>query len=104
MTGATAYIGQDRGGHMDPTLDEIITFLNNSRVRATYGAVAEILGVVPRSMGARLGSHHVEASWIVSAATGLPTGYSPTEIHPELRTSSPLIRTGDDLRERMQRR
>ena len=89
---------------MDPELAEIVTFLNNSRVRATYGAVAEILGVVPRSMGARLGPRHIEASWIVSAATGLPTGYSPAEMHPDLRPSSPLIRTGDDLRERMQRR
>jgi hypothetical protein len=89
---------------MDPTLAEIITFLNENRLRATYGAVAEILGVVPRSMGARLGPRHIEASWIVSAETGFPTGYSPTEIHPDLRTSSPLIRTGDDLRDRMQRR
>ena len=45
---------------MDPALDEIITFLNKSRVRATYGAVAQILGVVPRSMGARLGRHNIE--------------------------------------------
>ncbi len=89
---------------MDPKLAEIITFLNENRVRATYGAVAEILGVVPRSMGARLGPRHAEASWIVSAETGLPTGYSPTEIHPDLRSNSPLIRSGDDLRERMQRR
>jgi len=89
---------------MDPTLAQIITFLSKSRVRATYGAVAEVLGVVPRSMGARLGPHNIEASWIVSAETGLPTGYSPTEIHPDLTTNSPLIRTGEDLRERMQRR
>jgi hypothetical protein len=88
---------------MDPKLAEIITFLNDNRVRATYGAVAEILGVIPQSMGARLGPRHIEASWIVSAETGLPTGYSPTEIHPDLRSSSPLIRTGDDLRDRMQR-
>jgi hypothetical protein len=86
---------------MDPKLAEIITFLNHNRVRATYGAVAEVLGVVPRSIGARLGPRHMEASWIVSAATGLPTGYSPTEIHPDLRSTTPLIRTGDDLRERM---
>jgi len=88
---------------MDPKLAEIVAFLNRSHLRATYGAVAEILGVAPRSMGTRLGPRHIEASWIVNAETGLPTGYSPSEIHPDLTTSSPLIRTGDDLRERMQR-
>ncbi len=88
---------------MEPKLADIVAFLNKNHVRATYGAVAQILGVAPRSMGARLGPRHIEASWIVSAGTGLPTGYSPSEIHPDLNTSSPLIRTGDDLRERMQR-
>ena len=88
---------------MDAKLAEIILFLNENKVRATYGAVAEILGVVPRSMGARLGPRHPEASWIVNADTGLPTGYSPTEIHPEVLTSTQLIRSAAALRERMQR-
>ena len=46
---------------MDPRLGEIIRFLNQAKVRATYGAVARVLGVVPQSMGARLGPHTIEA-------------------------------------------
>jgi hypothetical protein len=33
-----------QGERMDPTLAQIITFLSKSRVRATYGAVAESSG------------------------------------------------------------
>jgi len=44
------------GGKDAATLDEILAFLNDEQVRATYGAVAEVLGVIPRSMGARLGT------------------------------------------------
>jgi hypothetical protein len=54
---------------MDPRLADIIRFLHQERVRATYGAVAGVLGVVPQSMGARLGPHTIEASWIVNAKT-----------------------------------
>ena len=36
-------------------LPEILRFLNQEQLRATYGAVAEVLGVIPRAMGARLG-------------------------------------------------
>src|SRR6266850_2526713 len=49
----------------DPRLAEILEFLNDEQVRATYGAVAEVLSVILRSMGARLGPHSHEASWIV---------------------------------------
>jgi hypothetical protein len=88
---------------IDPRLEAIIRFLNDNKIRATYGAVAEVLGVVPRSMGARLGPHHQAASWIVNADTGLPSGYSSEHIHPDLTLTSPLIRKGTELAERMQR-
>src|SRR5262249_27637835 len=73
-----------RGSLASVTLEEILRFLNDTKVRATYGAVAEVLGVVPRSMSARLGPHRPEASWIVSGENGLPTDYSEDEWHPEL--------------------
>lgn len=82
---------------MDPLLAEIIRFLSEHRIRATYGAVAERLGVLPISMGARIGPHTLEASWIVSGDTGLPTGYAPDQIHPDVLTSTQLIRSGADL-------
>ena len=87
---------------MDPRLDEIIRFLNDQRVRATYGAVADVLGVIPISMGARLGDPFPEASWIVSAKSGLPTGYSPEQRHPSLLQQRSVIRQGSQLRERLE--
>ena len=37
------------------------------------------------------------ASWVVSGKTGLPSGYSPDQLHPELKGST-LIRSEDELR------
>ncbi len=88
---------------MDPRLGEIIRFLNQAKVRATYGAVARVLGVVPQSMGARLGPHTIEASWIVNAKTGWPTGYAADEIHPDLTSNPEIITTSEGLRRRMKR-
>jgi hypothetical protein len=78
----------------DVSLDEILQFLNHDKARATYGAVAEVLGVIPRSMGARLGTRRPEASWIVSAANGLPTDYSEDEWHPALLGQRDIISSG----------
>jgi hypothetical protein len=83
------------------TLDEILTFLNDEEVRATYGAVAEVLGIAPRSMGAVPGPHRPEASWIVSAENGLPTDYDPTEWHPALLSRGEIITSGRALLLRM---
>jgi hypothetical protein len=83
-----------------PNLEEIIRFLNAKQLRATYGAVAKVLGVVARSMGARLGPRRVDVSWIVNAKSGLPTGYAERELHPSLRASE-VIRKGSDLRSRL---
>ena len=83
------------------TLDEILRFLNEANVRATYGAVGEVLGVVSRSMGARLGARRPEASWIVSAENHLPTDYSPDEWHPALLSRPEVITTGTALVLRM---
>jgi alkylated DNA nucleotide flippase Atl1 len=78
-------------------LDDVIAFLNAERVRATYGAVAEVVGVPARSLGALLGERRREASWIVNASTGLPTDYTPDDTHPELLSSGDVIATGREL-------
>ena len=85
----------------DASLAEIVRFLNHHRVRATYGAVAEVLGVIPRSIGARLGTRGIEASWVVNAATGLPTDYEEREKHPALTRSTELITSGRELMKRL---
>ncbi|HVW08027.1 MAG TPA: hypothetical protein VHC90_05565 [Bryobacteraceae bacterium] len=64
------------------TLPKIAALLNQHHQRATYGAVAGVLGVLPR--GAMQGrSKSPEYSWIVAAGNGIPTGYENGQIHPE---------------------
>ena len=90
-----------RGAIGSVDLPEILRFLNEEQVRVTYGAVGEVLGVIPRAMGARLGPHTRERSWIVSADTGLPTGYSQDDMHPSLFRANEIIGSGTELVMRM---
>ncbi len=46
-------------------VQNIIDCLNARKVKATYGAVAGILGCHPRDVGRHLGERRKEASWIV---------------------------------------
>jgi len=82
----------------DSRLSEVLRFLNTVQVRATNGAVAELLGVLPRSMSARFEYRRPEASWIVSAETELPAGYGCEELHPALFAKGRVIRKGSELR------
>ena len=90
-----------RGQVHDASLAEIIRFLNHEQVRATYGAVAKVLGAIPRTMGDKLGPRRIEASWIVSTATGLPIDYGEDEMHPALLKKIDVITTGGELTKRM---
>jgi hypothetical protein len=74
--------------------------LNAVQIRTTYGAVADLIGGIAQSIGARLGGlegQRKEASWVVNAKTGLPTGYPPEHLHPALLKNSDIIATGDEL-------
>jgi hypothetical protein len=84
------------------TVQDVVACLNATKTRATYGAVAEVIGGLARGVGQRLGTRRTEASWVVSSATGLPSGYGPDEIHSDL-IGSPLLRTGTELRELLAR-
>ena len=88
---------------MDPRLAEVIRFLNRERVRATYGAVADFLGVSPRSMGARLGPRTIEELSLnrEQGNRAAPTDYKADELHPELMTNPGMITTAEELRRRM---
>jgi predicted RNase H-like nuclease len=70
---------------LDWTLPKIARLLDQHHQRATYGAVAGILGVLPRGvMNGR--SKSPECSWIVAASgpeKGKPTGYDIDQIHFE---------------------
>lgn len=78
-------------------LPDVLRFLNDQRLRATYGAVAQVLQIPAVAIGGHLGDRRPEASWVVSSDTGLPTGYSESECHPDLFANSEIVRTANDL-------
>ncbi|NOI30541.1 hypothetical protein [Vibrio coralliilyticus] len=83
-------------------ISKILDYLNETEVRATYGAVAEVLGVLPRSVGQQfLGEKRPYASWVVREDTGLPTDYSEEQLHPKLLCKKSLIKSGAVLRRNM---
>src|SRR5258705_8629231 len=84
-----------------PSLNTIVEFLNHEEIRATYGAVAGVLGVNAQSIGAMLGARRVEASWIVNAESGLPTGYDQSQVHPALFKNLAVIMSASELTLRM---
>lgn len=63
------------------SLEEIVSALNERKQRATYGAVAGVLGVTPHTvMGSR--PRGPKYSWVV-AVSGAPTGYAESQIDPD---------------------
>ena len=79
------------------TVHQILDCLNRERVRATYGAVGEVLQLPAQSVGQALGSQTRRASWVVNAKTGEPTGYAVDQKHPDLYRTPRIIRTGAEL-------
>jgi hypothetical protein len=58
-------------------IEQILACLNRDQIRATYGAVGEVMGIPAIGVGRHLGESRAEASWIVSASSGKPSGYDP---------------------------
>jgi alkylated DNA nucleotide flippase Atl1 len=80
----------------DNKMDQILDTLDQARQRATYGAVAALLGTAPRTlMSGRERDHR--HSWVVSRKSGQPTGYEPGQTHPELLRSERVIETREEL-------
>jgi hypothetical protein len=78
------------------TLDSILDQLEQFRQRATYGSVAKLLNRPPRNlMAGRDRDPH--SSWIVSRDTGMPTGYSDEQMHPELTARETILSTPNEL-------
>jgi predicted RNase H-like nuclease len=78
-------------------IQPILDYLNRHQVRATYSAVGKVIGVPAIGVARYLGSPRPEASWIVSAATGSPSGYKPSERHSALYDQPQVIRSGKEL-------
>ncbi|MEH6550649.1 MAG: DUF429 domain-containing protein [Pseudomonadales bacterium] len=79
------------------TLDQILASLNDHKVRATYGAVGKLIGLPAIGVAARLGDRRREASWVVNASTGKPSGYPDSMYHPELYHYAGVIKTPENL-------
>lgn len=77
-------------------MDQILDRLNQARQRATYGAVAAVVGSAPRTLmtGRERDLRH---SWIVSRKSGQPTGYEADQVHPDLLRSERVLETREDL-------
>jgi hypothetical protein len=78
------------------TLDNIVDQLDRFHQRATYGAVAALLNRSPRNlMGKRLRAPR--DSWVVGHSTGMPSGYEPEQLHPELTAREKVISAREEL-------
>lgn len=75
-------------GNAGLSLDGIVHQLDARKQRATYKAVAELVGVPPRGLMAGR-PKTPRFSWVVAATSGsdsrrgFPTGYSVNQIHPD---------------------
>jgi hypothetical protein len=79
-----------------PSLDGVLAALHHHEQRATYSAVAALLGQTPRLlMHGR--PRAPENSWIVSKTTGRPTGYTDSDVHPRLTVNETVLTTREDL-------
>jgi hypothetical protein len=78
------------------TLDEILEVLERHRQRATFGAVAGVLGRDPRSLFSGY-ARTPRTAWVVNKSSGLPTGTKPEDYPPGLLQSERIIDMSDDL-------
>ena len=77
-------------------LDGILAALNQHRQRATYSAVAALVGQTPRLL--MHGKPRAQDnSWIVSKTTGRPTGYTDVDVHPQLTANETILKTREEL-------
>jgi hypothetical protein len=79
------------------TREQILERLERHRQRATYGAVAGLLGRDPQTLFNGCG-FSTRNSWVVSAANGEPTKYRRSQMHPDLFQNGHVIRTTQELR------
>lgn len=80
---------------------ELLAYLNIARVRCTYKAFGELLGVPARSVSCYLGERRREASWVVNSSSFKPTDYNASQKHPNLTHRKYKLSTGKVLEWRM---
>jgi alkylated DNA nucleotide flippase Atl1 len=78
------------------SLGTIVDRLNEYHQRATYGAVASLVGRTPRNVmqGLKRGWRY---SWIVNQQDGEPSEYNDLQKHPALRERATILSTAEEL-------
>jgi len=85
---------------MKGDIRQALDYLNDSKLRATYSAVQSYLGFKTFEKvdwDEVLGPPREYTSWVVNKKTGMPDGYQPTELHPDLMASEEIITKGKHL-------
>ena len=72
------------------SLKTILTLLARHHQRATYGALAALLGRTPRSLLAGCPRDYLHC-WVVNQDTGRPTAYPAGMIHPALEERAEIL-------------
>ena len=81
--------------------EKILCELNKRKVRATYGAVACIVGGSAHGVSYYLGDPRPWASWIVNGKSERPTNYEDGQMHRNLFDDCHVIKSCSELRERL---
>jgi hypothetical protein len=78
------------------SLPTIVDRLNEFHQRATYGAVAALVGKTPRNVmqGLKKGWRY---SWVVNQETGEPSEYHELQKHPQLFARDTILATPEAL-------
>ena len=79
------------------SLGIILRELRAAQQRATYGAVAGLVGRLPRSVMQGLPKNAAN-SWVVLSDSGEPSGYHAAQLDPGLHRNPHVIRDVDELR------
>jgi hypothetical protein len=84
------------------SIDQVLDLLNKHHQRATYGAVADLVGGHARSIlqGRDRDWRH---SWVVNQDTGLPTGYPKGKVHPAIAERPEILSTAGELKDWFER-
>ena len=79
-------------------VEDILRFLNEKRIRCTYGAIGKVIGKDAQWVGSHLGIRRPEASWVVNSKTRKPTGYTENQYHRDLFRTEKIIFSGIELK------
>jgi hypothetical protein len=78
-------------------VNSIVKVLNKHHQRATYGAIAGLLGKSAQSLMKPYPQQRLY-SWVVNKRTKQPTGYPPHMKHPHLEECKTVLDTTEKLR------